>query len=77
MAMLGQNGKVTTFPNNGEKLCVGCEYWRGPRELTYNGSAATSVSGQPAMCEIKRANVLPQQPCACPTIKFEKWRLIK
>lgn len=77
MALLGQNGKVTTFPNNGEKICVGCEHWMGARELTNNGYAATSSSGQPAMCEIKRAEVFPQRPCSCPCIKFEKWRMIK
>ena len=77
MAFLGQNGKITTFPNNGEKMCVAWEYWCGARELTYYGSAATSLSGQPAMCEIKRANVFPQQGCSCPTPQFQKWHLIK
>ena len=57
--------------------CVVCEYWCGARELSYNGTAATRLSGRPAMCEIKRADVFPQQPCACPTMKFHKWHLIK
>lgn len=77
MATLGPNGKVTTFPNNGEKICVGCEYWKGARELTNNGNAATSLSGQPAMCEMKRASVYPQQPCSCPSSRFEKWHVIR
>ena len=77
MASVGPNGKVTSFPKNGEKICAGCEHWQGARELTNNGNAATSFSGQPAMCEIKRAAVYPQQSCTCPSIRFEKWRMIR
>lgn len=77
MAFLGPNGSVTSFPNSGEKHCVACEHWCGARELSYNGTAATSMSGHPAVCEIKRVNVFPQQACSCPTMKFQKWHLIK
>ncbi|MBQ8922215.1 MAG: hypothetical protein IJ060_08665 [Oscillospiraceae bacterium] len=75
MAMIGQNGKVTSFPNTGEKLCVSCEYWMGARELTNNGNAATSMSNRGAMCEMKRASTFPSQPCQC--AKYTKWRMIR
>lgn len=71
------NGTYTTFPNSGEKICVGCEYWTGRRELTYNGTAATSVNGEPAMCECKREKVYPQRPCSCSSCKFRKWHMIR
>lgn len=77
MAHLGPNGIVTSFPNTGEKLCVACEYWTGPRELTNSGYAASSLNGNPAMCESKRDRVYPQSPCSCPTVKFMKWRMIR
>ena len=77
MALLGANGVVTSFPNTGEKLCVACEYWTGRRELTNNGNSATSVNGEPAMCECKRDRVYPQRPCSCPSSKFVKWHLIR
>ena len=77
MAMIGQGGKITSFPNNGEKHCVACEHWCGARELSYNGTAATSISNQGAMCAIKRSVTYPNQACSCPTSKFEKWRMIK
>lgn len=73
MAFIGKG--VTSFPNNGEKLCVSCEYWTGYREITYNGSAATSTSMRAAMCEACRKEVLPNQPCVCAS--FKKWRLIR
>ena len=28
MALIGQGGKITSFPNNSEKLCVACEHCR-------------------------------------------------
>lgn len=77
MSLIGTGGKVTSFPNHGEKICVGCEHWCGARELTNMGFAATSLSNQGAMCEIKRGTTYPNQSCSCPGIKFEKWRLIK
>lgn len=77
MALIGQGGKITSFPNNGEKLCVACEHWYGARELTNMGNAATSISNQGAMCEMKRSVTYPNQPCTCPSSKFEKWHLIK
>ena len=43
MAFLGANGSVTSIPNSGEKICVGCEYWKGSRDITYNGTGATSM----------------------------------
>jgi hypothetical protein len=77
MAGIGPNGRFTSHPNCGEKHCVACEHWTGARELSYNGTAATSLSSQGAMCTVKRAVVTPNLGCSCSTMKFEKWRLIK
>ena len=68
MAFLGSNGIVTSIPNCGEKICVGCEYWTGTREITYNGSGATSKNGNSAFCVLKKANTFPGQPCSCSII---------
>ncbi len=75
MGMVGQNGKYTSFPNTGEKVCVSCEHWKGAREATNNGNSATSMSGQGAICEIKRTSTFPAQPCVCG--KYSKWRMIR
>ena len=58
MPGIGANGSVTTFPANGEKVCAGCEHWRGYREVTYSGSCATTPNGQAARCVKKNANTL-------------------
>lgn len=77
MAGIGANGSVTTHPNCGEKMCVGCEYWTGIREVTYNGTAATSKDNKSAFCKMKKANTYPNQPCLCTPISFKKWTYLK
>lgn len=77
MSLLGSNGVVTTLPNGGEKICVGCEYWTGARDVTSMGEGATSKNGESAFCILKKANTYPGQPCSCPTISFKKWSYLK
>lgn len=77
MAGIGANGSVTTFPNNGEKLCAGCEYWAGERKITQMGTAASSLNGNSAMCKIRKSATFPQQPCLCTPIKYIKWSVLK
>lgn len=77
MAFIGQGGVVTTFPNTGEKLCVGCDYWKGPREIGYNGTAAISKGKEPALCVMKKGNTYPNAPCSCNTISFKAWSYLK
>ena len=77
MAGIGPNGAVTTHPSCGEKICAGCEYWTGAREVTYNGTASTTRDNRAAMCKMKKAQTFPQQPCVCTPSKFEKWSWLK
>jgi len=77
MPGIGANGSVTTFPANGEKVCAGCEYWRGVREVTYSGSCATTPNGQAARCVKKNGNTLPNSPCLCSPQCFQKWNELK
>jgi len=77
MAGIGPNGIVTTHPSSGEKICVGCEYWTGARDVTYNGTAATSRDKYAAFCKMKKADTLPNQPCLCTPNKFMKWSYLK
>ena len=77
MALIGQGGRITSIPDYGEKLCVGCEHWQGGRDVTNMGMGACSRSNQGAMCVIKRSITYPNQPCSCPSSKFEKWHLLK
>lgn len=77
MAGIGANGSITTYPNCGEKLCAGCEYWTGIREVTYNGTAATSKDNKSAFCIMKRINTYPNQPCLCMPNGFKKWHYLK
>lgn len=74
MAFIGANGSVTSIPNSGEKLCVGCDHWKGERELSYNNSGATSYDGSSAYCDAKKNDTFPNQPCTCFPPKFKKWR---
>lgn len=75
MAHIGQGGNITSFPNTGEKHCVSCDNWNGPRELSFNGSAATSLAVAPARCDACGKNTLPTQPCSCG--RYAKWRSIR
>ena len=75
MALNGPNGKVTSYPNTGEKVCVSCEYWKGAREVMNNGNAAAGMTGQGGMCEVKRTSTFPAQPCLCG--KYAKWRMLR
>lgn len=77
MAGMGANGSVTTYPNNGEKLCAGCEYWTGTRTVTQMGTAASSINGKSAMCKMKNSLTFPQQACTCSQSKFTKWSKLK
>ena len=77
MAGIGSNGSVTTYPNTGEKLCAGCDYWTGARDVTYNGTAATSRDKDAAFCRMKKADTLRNQPCLCTPKKFMKWSYLK
>ena len=77
MASIGINGIVTSHPNCGEKMCVACEHWQGERDVTFNGSAATSKSNRSAFCNMKHSNTFPQQPCLCTPNKFIKWNQLK
>ena len=77
MAFLGANGSVTSIPSSGEKICVGCEYWKGSRDITYNGTGATSMDDSPAFCTLKKADTYPGQPCSCSGIRFKKWSYLK
>ena len=77
MPSLGPNGIVTSHPNAGEKNCVACEYWIGARDVTYNGSAATSKSNRAAKCVMKKTDTFPQQPCLCTPNQFKKWSWLK
>ena len=73
MAWVGAVGIVTTFPSSGEKLCVGCEYWKGERDITNNGTSATSRSGSDAFCVIKKNKNFPTGTCS----NFKKWSYLK
>ncbi len=77
MAGVGANGSVTVHPNCGEKCCVACEYWTGIREVTYNGTAATSRDGQSAFCTMKKENTFPINVCRCNPNSFKKWSYLK
>ena len=77
MAGLGPNGMVTTHPNCGEKICVGCEHWTGSREVTHMGFAATSKDSKPAFCKMKKGDTYPINVCSCSINKFEKWSWLK
>lgn len=35
MAFRGEVGIITSFPNHNEKHCVGCEHWKGERDITW------------------------------------------
>lgn len=77
MAGIGVNGAVTTYPNTGEKLCAGCEYWMGTRDVVQMGTGAASKNGNGAMCKMKNSSTYPQQPCTCAPNKFTKWSRLK
>ena len=77
MAGIGANGAVTTYPNMGEKMCAGCEYWMGTREVAQMGTAAASKNGSAAICKMKNSFTYPQQACTCTPNRFTKWSRLK
>ncbi len=77
MAFIGSKGAVTSIPCNGEKICVGCDHWKGQREISYNGIGATSIDNSRAYCIIKKDNTYPNQPCTCCPSQFKKWEYLK
>lgn len=77
MAGIGANGSVTTYPGSGEKICAGCEYWQGQREVAGNGFAAHTLNNRPAACPMKKADVYPGNVCSCMPSKFKKWTYLK
>lgn len=77
MSFHGSNGSVTSIPCNGEKICVGCDYWKGQRKVSNNGTGATSHDSGSAYCIMKKSNTFPNQPCTCSPQKFIKWEYLK
>lgn len=77
MALLGANGVVTTMPCGGEKICVGCDYWTGERNLSCNGLGATSKNGDPAYCTKKDEVTRPSETCSSEDNMFKKWNFLK
>lgn len=77
MAGIGANGSVTTYPNTGEKLCAGCEYWTGARNAVQMSTAAATKNGSAAICRKKNSSTFPQQPCTCSPNSFTKWSRLK
>ena len=73
----GQNGVITSFVNGSEKVCVTCEYWTGGRDITYNGTAATSHSSGSAYCIKKGSDTFPNAACTCNGQKYEAWHSLK
>ncbi|HRU97406.1 hypothetical protein [Ruminococcus sp. XPD3002] len=73
MAFRGAVGIITSFPNHNEKHCVGCEHWKGERDITYGGTAATSKNGSQAFCVMRKNNTLPDYGCN----NFKKWTYLK
>ena len=70
---VGPGGIITTFPNGGEKLCAGCEYWCGGRDVTNLGTTATCRNNNSAICSMTNKETLPSFSCH----KFVKWSRIK
>lgn len=77
MPTIGANGSVTTYPSHGEKICAGCEHWRGARTVTNYGACATTRDGRAARCTRQGRDTFPNQVCSCCPQCFEKWREVK
>ena len=77
MSTIGVNGSITTYPGSGEKICAGCEHWKGKRCITENGSAACTDDNNCGFCSVKKVNVFPGNVCICVPSSFKKWVKLK
>lgn len=77
MPTIGANGSVTTYPSNNEKVCAGCEHWRGMREVTNRGLSATTRDNRAGRCTRQGRDTFPTQGCTCPKPCFQKWTELK